>query len=56
MTGTSVRCYERGNEPSLYIKWDEFFVKLVTKSISAIRLIRAVNFVRACTKFVTEFC
>jgi hypothetical protein len=56
MIGTSVRCYERGNEPSRHTNGDEFVDKLVTKSVSTIRLIRAVNFVRACTKFVTEFC
>jgi len=56
MTGTSVMCYERGNEPSRYIKRDQFVVKLVTKSVTTIRPIHAVNFVRVCIKFVTEFC
>jgi len=55
MKGASVRCYERGNETAPCIKRDELIVKLVTKSVSTIRLIHAVNCVRAYTKFVSNF-
>jgi hypothetical protein len=56
MIGTSVRCYGRVNEPLSHINGDGFVDQMVTNSISAIRLNHAVNFVHACTKFVTEFC
>jgi len=55
MKGASVRCHEPGNEPTCYIKRDELVVKLVTKSVSTIRLFHAVNFVLAFTKSVSNF-